>query len=87
MTPILTPHKTAPDAMKALVALENYVQQSGLDHSLIDLVKIPASQINGCAYCIHRYTSGARTHGSLETIRNIGDPLTFRSRITASPAT
>lgn len=53
MTPRLNPYKAAPEAMKALVALENYVQGSGLDHSLIDLVKTRASQINGCAYCIH----------------------------------
>jgi hypothetical protein len=39
MTPRLNPHKAAPETMKALVALENYVQESGLDHSLIDLVK------------------------------------------------
>jgi alkylhydroperoxidase family enzyme len=44
--------------MKALVALEKYVQKSKtrLDHPLIDLVKTRASQINGCAYCIHLHT-------------------------------
>jgi AhpD family alkylhydroperoxidase len=67
-----------------LVALENYAQQSGLDHSLIDLAKTRASQINGCAYCIHIHTSEARTRGSLEPIRNIGDPLTFRSHVKVS---
>ena len=40
MTPRLNPYKAAPEAMKAMVALENYVQESGLDHSLIDLVKL-----------------------------------------------
>jgi AhpD family alkylhydroperoxidase len=49
-----------------LVALENYVQQSGLDHSLIDLVKTRASQINGCAYCIYMHTSEARARGETE---------------------
>ena len=48
----LNPYQAAPEAMKALMSLENYVQQSGLDHSLIDLVKTRASQMNGCAYCI-----------------------------------
>jgi hypothetical protein len=43
MTPRLNPYMAAPEAMKALVALENYVQGSGLDHSLIDLVKLRAS--------------------------------------------
>jgi AhpD family alkylhydroperoxidase len=66
MTPRLNPYKAAPEAMKALVALENYVQGSGLDHSLIDLVKTRASQINGCAYCIHMHTSEARARGETE---------------------
>src|ERR1700686_3055007 len=66
MTPRLNPYKAAPEAMKALVALENYVQESGLDHSLIDLVKTRASQINGCAYCIHMHTREARGRGESE---------------------
>ena len=52
--------------MKALVALENYVQQSGLDHSRIDLVKTRASHVNGRAYCIHMRTRGARARGETE---------------------
>jgi alkylhydroperoxidase family enzyme len=52
----LNPYQAAPEAMKAMLALENYVQQSGLDHSLIYLVKTRASQMNGCAYCIHMHT-------------------------------
>jgi AhpD family alkylhydroperoxidase len=66
MTPRLTPYKAAPEAMKAMVALENYVQASGLDHSLIDLVITRASQINGCAYCIHMHTREARARGETE---------------------
>jgi AhpD family alkylhydroperoxidase len=66
MTPRLNPYKASPEAIKALVALENYVQGSGLDHSLIDLVKNRASQINGCAYCIHMHTSEARARGETE---------------------
>ena len=42
------------------------MQQSGLDHSLIDLVKTRASQINGCAYCIHMHTGEARARGETE---------------------
>jgi alkylhydroperoxidase family enzyme len=38
--------------MKASAALENYVRQSDLDHSLIDLVQMRVSQFNGCGYCI-----------------------------------
>ena len=66
MTPRLNPYKAAPEAMKAMVALENYVQESGLDHSLIDLVMTRASQINGCAYCVHMHTREARARGETE---------------------
>jgi AhpD family alkylhydroperoxidase len=66
MTPRLNPYKAAPEAMNALVTLENYVQQSGLNHSLIDLVKTRAPQVNGCAYCIHMHTSEARAGGETE---------------------
>ena len=63
MTPRLNAYKAAPEAMKALAALENYVQESGLDHSLIDLVERRALQINGCAYCIDMQASEARARG------------------------
>jgi len=66
MKPRLNPYQAAPDAMKALSALESYVQSSGLDPSLIDLVKTRASQINGCAYCIHMHTRDARARGETE---------------------
>jgi AhpD family alkylhydroperoxidase len=61
----LNPYRAAPEAMKAL-ALENYVQQNRLDHSLIDLVKTRASQMTGCAYCIHTHTGEARARGETE---------------------
>lgn len=66
MQPRLNPYKAAPDAVKALTALEDYIQKSGLEHSLIDLVKTRASQINGCAYCIHMHTRDARARGETE---------------------
>ena len=62
----LNPMQAAPDTMKALLALENQVQTSGLERSLIELVKTRASQINGCAYCINMHTSDARKHGETE---------------------
>ena len=52
--------------MKALGAVETYIQASGLEQSVIDLVKTRASQINGCAYCIHLHTRDARTRGESE---------------------
>jgi AhpD family alkylhydroperoxidase len=62
----INPYKAAPDMMKALGALETAVQHSGLEPSLVDLVKTRASQINGCAYCIHMHTSEARARGETE---------------------
>ncbi|MDD2564994.1 MAG: carboxymuconolactone decarboxylase family protein [Salinivirgaceae bacterium] len=44
--------KTAPEAIKGLLEIEKYVANSGLERTLYELVKIRASQINGCAYCI-----------------------------------
>ncbi len=56
----------APEAPQALLALEKYVNQSGLEHSLLDLVKLRASQINGCAYCVDMHTKDARARGETE---------------------
>ena len=50
----------------ALVAVEDQVKASGLEHSLIELVKTRASQINGCAYCIDMHTTDARKAGETE---------------------
>jgi AhpD family alkylhydroperoxidase len=59
-------YQAAPDTLKALMALETQVQGSGLEQSLIELVKTRASQINGCAYCINMHTQDARKHGETE---------------------
>ena len=66
MKPRLNPYQVAPDTIKALSALEAQVQGSGLEHSLIELVKTRASQINGCAFCINMHTEDARKHGETE---------------------
>jgi AhpD family alkylhydroperoxidase len=62
----MNPYQAAPEAMKAMGALESHVQNSGLEASLIDLVKTRASQINGCAFCIHMHTRDARRRGESE---------------------
>jgi AhpD family alkylhydroperoxidase len=62
----LNPYQAAPDAMNAMLALEKYVQGSGLEPTLIELVKTRASQINGCAFCLHMHTRDARAHGETE---------------------
>jgi AhpD family alkylhydroperoxidase len=66
MKPRMNFQQAAPDTIKALLALETQVQSSGLEQSLIELVKTRASQINGCAYCINMHTQDARKHGETE---------------------
>ena len=66
MQPRMNPYKVTPELINALMGLEKAVQESGLEHSLIDLVKTRASQINGCAYCIHMHTGEARARGESE---------------------
>jgi len=58
--------KVAPGAVKALLGLETYVRQSGLEPALLDLVKTRASQINGWPYCIDMHTKDARAGGESE---------------------
>jgi AhpD family alkylhydroperoxidase len=58
--------KHAHDAQKSLYALEKYIANSGLDHKLIHLLKMRASQINGCAYCIDMHSKDARALGESE---------------------
>jgi AhpD family alkylhydroperoxidase len=66
MKPRLNPYQAAPIAMKALANLEAQVAGSGLDAGLMELVKIRASQINGCAFCLHMHTRDARAGGESE---------------------
>ncbi|MBN9449424.1 MAG: carboxymuconolactone decarboxylase family protein [Bosea sp.] len=63
MTKRLNPYVAAPDTMKPLIALEATLKESGLEHSLIHLVKMRASQINGCAYCLHMHSADAMKEG------------------------
>jgi AhpD family alkylhydroperoxidase len=66
MTQRLDPYKAAPGAYKAMAALEQYVRGAGLDPALLELVKVRASQMNGCAYCLDMHTKDARAHGETE---------------------
>ncbi len=66
MEPRIRYSHVAPGATEAMRHLEHYVNQSGLEASLIELVKIRASQINGCAYCIDMHTKDARARGETE---------------------
>ena len=62
----IQPHAAAPEAINAMLVTSKYVTDSGLEHSLQELVKIRASQINGCANCLHMHTADARQAGETE---------------------
>ena len=66
MEPRIDARKYAEGAQKALQALEKYVAECGLDHKLVHLLKLRASQINGCAYCIDMHSKDARAIGETE---------------------
>ena len=55
-----------PGILKAMFGLERQVRQSGFDHRLLDLVRMRASQINGCAYCLDMHSKDARAGGETE---------------------
>lgn len=58
--------KVAPGAYRAMLGLEEYLRQSGLEQSLTDLVRLRASQVNGCAYCIDMHWKDLRALGESE---------------------
>jgi AhpD family alkylhydroperoxidase len=58
--------KIAPGALKAMFGIESYVRASGLEHSLLLLLKLRASYINGCAYCVDMHSKDARAEGETE---------------------
>ena len=64
MQPRFNFYKAAPDAYKAVAALEDYVQTSGIEKRHIHLIKLRASIINGCAYCVDMHSKEA-LHGGL----------------------
>jgi AhpD family alkylhydroperoxidase len=67
MEPRLNFYKASPEGINAMRGLEHYINQSsGIEPSLRELVKIRASQINGCAYCIDMHTKDARAAGETE---------------------
>ena len=62
----LDPASVAPGARTAMAGLEKYVRGSGLESSLLELVKMRASQINGCAFCLDMHSKDARAAGETE---------------------
>ncbi|WP_240417492.1 carboxymuconolactone decarboxylase family protein [Paenibacillus periandrae] len=55
-----------PQALQAMLKMEGFIQSSGLDKKLYELIKIRASQINGCAFCLNMHTADARSMGETE---------------------
>src|SRR5579884_2520471 len=66
MQPRIDYRIVAPKAIAAMHGVEDYVGQCGLERSLAELVKLRASQINGCAYCVDMHTKDARAAGETE---------------------
>jgi AhpD family alkylhydroperoxidase len=66
MEPRIDARRHALDAQKAMLALEKYLDECGLDHGLMHLLKMRASQINGCAFCIDMHSKDARALGETE---------------------
>ena len=66
MEPRIDARRHAQEAQKAMYALEKYLAESGLEQGLMHLMKMRASQINGCAYCIDMHSKDARAFGETE---------------------
>jgi AhpD family alkylhydroperoxidase len=62
----LSAPKVAPDGYKALSGVETYLRHCGLERPLVELLKMRASQINGCAYCLDMHSRDARRAGETE---------------------
>jgi len=62
----LAAFKLAPGAYEAVRGVEAYIRRCGLEHSLIELVDMRASQINGCAFCLDMHSKDARRNGETE---------------------
>ena len=63
ISPRIDLRKTAPEAVEHVIALEKYIHTVGFDERLIELVKLRASQINGCAFCVDMHARRLRELG------------------------
>lgn len=66
MTARLDFYTIAPEAIKAMLNVESYVNKCGLEHSLLHLIKLRVSQINQCAFCVDMHAADARKSGESE---------------------
>ncbi len=69
-------YKASPNAIKAMLGLEERIGKSGLEKSLAELVRLRASQINGCAFCVDMHTTDAKKGG--ETDRRLATVVVWR---------
>jgi AhpD family alkylhydroperoxidase len=69
-------YKASPAAIKAMLGLEERIGKSSIEKSLAELVRLRASQINGCAFCVDMHTTDARKGG--ETDRRLATVVTWR---------
>ena len=76
MQPHLDFYRANPAAIKSMMGLEEHLAKSSLEKSLTELVRLRASQINGCAYCVDMHTSDARKGG--ETDRRLATVVAWR---------
>lgn len=58
--------KVSPEGIKGLLEIEKFIHHSGLDPVIFELVKMRASQLNGCAYCLDMHSKDAREYGETE---------------------
>ena len=73
----------APGIGQAMMGLENYVRSSGLEKSLLNLVRMRSSQINGCAFCLDMHSKDAREAG--ETVERLGSIEEWRKATCFTP--
>jgi len=66
MQPRIDYRRFAPEALKAMMGLESYLENSSLDHKLLHMLRLRASQVNGCAFCIDMHWKDARALGETE---------------------
>ena len=62
----IDPKHVNPGIIQAMLGLERQIRRAGLDGKLLDLVRMRASQINGCAYCLDMHSKDARANGETE---------------------
>ncbi|HSX54402.1 MAG TPA: carboxymuconolactone decarboxylase family protein [Sphingomonas sp.] len=63
MNPRMNIFQVAPEGAQAMLAVEASIEKSGLEHGLLELVRLRVSQINGCAFCIHMHVKDSTKHG------------------------